>query len=67
MVKRFITLAHGGKLKYAGNLPYNLTLKNVDTKVYYYSISIALAPSVTATKPFFIVLWGSTPGLGYFL
>ncbi len=67
MVKRFITLGHGGKLKYAGNQPYNLTLENVDTEVYYYSISITLAPSVTATKPFSIVLWCSTPGLGYCL
>ncbi len=44
MVKSCITLAHGGKLKYAGKLPQNLNPKNVGTSVKCHGIFITLAP-----------------------
>jgi hypothetical protein len=38
MVKSFITLAYGGKLKDCGNLPRYFNPKNVGTAVIYQTI-----------------------------
>jgi hypothetical protein len=46
MVKGFITLAHGGKLKYFGNCHGNLTLENVSVTVIYHGIFIIFALGV---------------------
>jgi hypothetical protein len=46
MVKSLITLTHGGKLKYRGDLPRVLTRENVGTAVNCRGIFITLAPKL---------------------
>ncbi len=38
LVEHLMTLVLGGKLQYCSNLPWNLTLENVGTVVYYSGI-----------------------------
>ncbi len=47
MVKCFIALAHGGKRKYGGNLPWYFNHRNIRVKIVvvnYHGIFITLAP-----------------------
>ncbi len=52
MIKSFITLAHGGNLKYDNNLPSNVNLENVGISVNYSIILITLAPRDDPTNIF---------------
>jgi hypothetical protein len=56
MVKTFITLAHGGKIKYPVIYSRVLTLDNVGTAVNYCGIFITLAPGDCIIINFALIL-----------